>query len=132
MTAPPAVWSRGLADLMFSAFTRCAVEAGDVSETIKHVAQACEADVREHLAAMLDEELVRVGHLGSPRHRRQILLRDVARWLRGEIVLDAVGHAHPDAATVAAIGRDPMELRQLSDTTGPTVLAQAWAKGSAT
>ena len=132
MTTPPAVWSRGLAELMIAAFTRCAAETGDVGETIRTVAKECEADVREHLAVMLDDELERVGRLGAPRHRRQSLLRDVARWLRGEIVLDAVGHAHPDAATVAAIGRDPMELRQLSDDTGPTVLAQAWAKGSAT
>lgn len=133
MTEPPAVWKRHLSSLIRETMARAAAARRDVDAVVSELACACEGVVRGHLAEMIEREIDRsaVG-VGVNRHRRSVVLTDVARWLRGEIVLAAVGHVHPDQATIALVAHDPTELAQLSDDTGPVVLVQAWAMNANT
>lgn len=133
MTESPAVWKRHLSSLIRESMARAAAAKRDIEGALDELAAACEGVVRAHLAEMIEREIDRsTPGIGMNRHRRAVVLTDIARWLRGEIVLAAVGHVHPDQATIALVAHDPTELAQLGDATGLVVLAQAWAMNATT
>lgn len=136
MTEPPALWKHSLATEIRRTLTEAVLSADEPELVIEALAEVLEQTVRERLARMIDSH---VGDMtGAPvlRHERYIrtpqVLHDVVRWLRGDLVLAAVGHIRPEAATTAEIARDLHGLAQLNDDTGPKVLAEVWARQAVT
>lgn len=126
MTDAPALWRRDLADLVRTGLARCVAEHGDAHACLDEVAEQVEALVRERLADALEGEWrARIRTDTSPLIMRIML--DAAHWLRGGIVVEAIGSLDPQETTLRAVARHTRALAQLAPTVGRRVLGRVWA-----
>lgn len=122
MTDAPAVFRSDIIAMITTAVVEWNTAGrGDSQEALTALAEQIEALMRTRLADAIEAEWRARLHTPAPPLVMKMLL-DTSQWIRGGIVITAIGASSPVEATFRAVRRRSRDLAQLAPTVARRML----------